>query len=119
MGKTSRVKGAVAEREVAALLGYARNARNGLEAGDLAVPAYCNFVFEVKRRAVGFGTLYEAIEQASHYAKLEHATRIGGLPRVPVALVRDDRKGWLVTLRLEDAANLIPGLRAGEEEGAP
>lgn len=102
MGAKSRTKGAAAEREVATLLGHARNARNGLEDGDLKVPADCRFAFEVKRRARGFPLAYEALDQAVGYES----------ERVPVAVIRDDRKDWLVVLRLADAVKVIPGLCA-------
>lgn len=91
-GAHSRRKGAEAEREAAALLGAARNARGGLAAGDLALPDSYPYSVEVKRRARAWGALYAALEQAAGY-------RPG---KTPLALVRDDRRGWLVVLRLED-----------------
>jgi hypothetical protein len=99
LGASQRRKGAEAEREVGTILALSRNARNGLQTGDLFVPDCCPYSYEVKRRARAYGALYAALEQA-------HGYRPG---KVPVAIVRDDRKGWLAVFRLEDA---LPWLMA-------
>jgi len=100
MGASQRRKGAAAEREVAAMMGLARNARNGLQAGDLFVPDCCPYSFEVKRRGRAYGTVYAALDQAQGYRK----------DKIPVALIRDDRREWLAVFRLEDAKVwLTPG----------
>jgi hypothetical protein len=108
LSKTSRTKGASAEREVAALLGYTRMARNGLKDGDILTSGDCRYSFEVKRRARAFGTIYAAVEQALGYEPT----------KVPVALVRDDRRGWLVVMRLEDIRWYIKARPSGSSEFA-
>jgi len=100
-GATSRRKGAKAEREAAGILGLERNARNGLEAGDLATPPGYPYALEVKRRARALPMAYAALEQAAGYA------REG---QIPAAVLRDDRKGWLLVVRLEDALKGLPPL---------
>ena len=93
MGAHSRRKGAGGEREVGKLLGFDRNGRNGKHAGDLATPDGYPYGLEVKRRARAFSQLYAALDQA--------ADTFPG--KVPVALVRDDRREWLAVVWLGDA----------------
>lgn len=97
MGASQRRKGAAAEREVAHILGMERNARNGLEAGDLFAPPGCPFSFEVKRRGRAYGTVYAALDQAQGYQDT----------KVPVALIRDDRREWLAVFRLTDVKDYL------------
>ncbi len=107
MSAHSRRKGASAEREVGHLLGFPRNARNGLHAGDLATPDAYPYALEVKRRARAFSQLYAALDQAA-------ATQPG---KVPVALVRDDRREWLCVIWLGDATEVVPSLKASSPSG--
>lgn len=119
-GRFSRGKGSDAEREVAALLGVARNARNGIAAGDLAGPEGWPFSVEVKRRARAYGSLYWAIAQAESYGpigfKAIKCTEHGFERAVtPIAIVRDNRASWLLIARLSDMLELLPGLRVKGE----
>lgn len=93
MSAHSRRKGAAGEREVGHLLGLARNARNGVDDQDLAVPASAPVVLEVKRRKRAFSQLYAALDQAAAYKP----------GKTPVAVVRDDRREWLCVMWLGDA----------------
>lgn len=83
-------------------MGMARNARNGIEAGDLFAPPSCPFSFEVKRRGRAYGTVYAALDQAQGYQ----------VTKTPVALIRDDRREWLAVFRLADVKDY---LTAGEK----
>lgn len=91
-GAHSRRKGVRGEREVAVLLGLQRNARNGVDDGDLHTPANYPYSIEVKRYKRAFAKLYDALEQAESYHR----------SRTPVAVVRDDRGEWLAVFRLSD-----------------
>lgn len=100
MGKMSRDKGKRGELELANLLrlhGY--DARRGQQFsganGDPDVVGLPGIHIEVKR--VEKLNLYKAMEQAANDA-LEG--------RVPVVFHRRNRKGWLVTMELEDWLNL-------------
>ena len=95
MGKSQRIKGSSAEREIAALLSEALGvplrrtlgqARDGSERADLELPPYS---IEVKRRARIAG-LYDWIAQASEAAG------------IPVVACRADGKDWLIVMRLPD-----------------
>lgn len=123
-GRHSRTKGAGGERELAKLLNLSRNARNGLEAGDLATPEGYGFSIEVKRRSRAYSHLYRCIEQAEGYnpppgfefaKRKEYDTAFIAANKTPIAIVRDDHASWLVVLRLSDAVELIPGLRVEDK----
>lgn len=103
-GKRSRDKGKRGEREVAALFaaatpgdGVARGlgqARAGAEAPDVTSSA---FWIEVKRQKKP--NIRAALAQA--------VADCGPRPLWPVAVTRDDRGSWRVTLELTDFLDLV------------
>ena len=102
MGKMSRDKGKVGEREVAGLLrthGFA-DARRGQQfagGGDSPdVAGLPGFHIEVKR-----------VEAFSPYTALEQATNERAAGTIPVVFHRRNKKGWIVVLDAVDFLNFI------------
>ena len=92
----SRNKGAAGERELANILKqYGYDTRRGQQycgaAGDADVVGLKGMHLEVKR--VERLNLYDAMEQSVGDAKESE---------VPCVMHRKNRKGWLVTMRLDD-----------------
>lgn len=103
MGKASRDKGKRGERELARILkdhGY--NARRGQQysgaSGDADVVGLPGFHIEVKR--VERLRLYDALAQAQHDAREDEK---------PVVIHRQNGRGWVVILTLEDFLQIIEG----------
>lgn len=110
MPKNSRAKGAAGERELAALLreaGY-KNAKRGQQFSGLqgdadVVDALPNVHIECKR--VERLNIDDAMEQAARDARENEA---------PAVFHRKNRKGWLVTMRIEDWLKMYEKSRGTE-----
>ena len=115
MGKASRDKGARGEREAAAVLrrlGLFPNAqrayhqsRDGGDAADLE----------------GTGALWVEVKRGKRpnipKAWSQAAEESAGADQVPVAMTRQDRGRWLVTVAVEDLKVLAMEVWAHDEEG--
>jgi hypothetical protein len=109
LGKSQRTKGAVGEREVAALfsahtgreykrnIGQARDGGNDIDIEDLVV--------EVKRRKT-LGTIYGWLQQAIAAATQPLPASVINMQPIlrgtPVVVARQDGGEWVVVLRLRD-----------------
>ena len=109
MGKTSRTKGATAEREVAAILrntGTFPDAERDLEqvrgtdnGRDLiGTPG---FAIQIKRR--------KKITAGVVEAGLREAFQSADVVELPVCVHRSDREAWRVTMTLDDWCKVVRG----------
>lgn len=102
MSKSQRTKGAVGERELAAILsdhlglivkrtlGQARDGGHDIQTG--------RFKWEVKRRkAIAVYDFMEQVEEACEHNE------------TPIVAMRADGKGWLVMMKLEDFLPMLSG----------
>ncbi len=101
-----RRKGAVGERELAAILTRAgfpasRNARNGVSAEDIA-HAIPGVWLEAKRQETA--RIWPWLAQAELGARLSE--EVTGEPFVPVVAFRRNRSRWYAALPLEDLIHL-------------
>lgn len=111
MGRMSRNKGKVGEREaakawVAAFGGEASRGvqyQGGPESPDIVTNCY-RLHIEVKRQETG--NVYAYIEQAVEDAK----------GKIPVVLHRRNKKPWLLVLRLDDAPAFMEAVRYADFE---
>lgn len=92
----SRQKGAEGERELARILRkYGYMSRRGQQysgiSGDADVVGIDGVHIEVKR-----------VEKLNVYNAMEQSMKDARVDEVPVVAHRKNRKGWLVTMRLED-----------------
>ena len=104
-GRRSVHKGKLGATEAFALLGFARNFKDGKSEPDGDLPADYPFVVEVKRTKRNWTGVYKVLEQAQGYEA----------GKAPMALLRDDRRPWLAVVRLEDWLRLA---RGGSGEGS-
>jgi Holliday junction resolvase len=107
MGKMSREKGKVGEREVAGILrDYGYDCRRGQQFcganGDADVVGLPGIHIEVKR--VEKLNLYDAVDQAKRDAKEEE---------LPAVFHRKNRCDWLVTMPLENFMEIYREYEAG------
>lgn len=108
MGKLSREKGKVGEREIANRLKAAGfgEARRGVQyqggAGSADVVGLPNCHLEVKRTERF--NLYGALEQA-----IKDAATGADKAKTPVVLHRQSRRDWVAVLRLDDFLELVKG----------
>lgn len=105
----SRQKGAAGERELAAFLrAHGHDARRGQQfsglAGDADVIGLPGYHIECKR--VERLNIYAALAQSIRDADAESLRK--GEAITPIVAHRQNRRGWLVTLRLEDFLTIIP-----------
>lgn len=110
MGKASRDKGKVGEREMANILkAHGFDARRGVQyqggPGSPDVVGLPGFHIEVKRTEKF--SLYNALAQAK-----EDAIQDGGTPwDTPVVLHRQNGKTWVAVLDFEDFLELVKAAR--------
>lgn len=104
MGRMSREKGKVGEREIAARLKAAGfdEARRGVQyhggPGSADVVGLSNCHIEVKRT-----------ERFNLYGALEQAVKDAAGAKTPVVVHRQSRREWVAVLRLDDFLELYKG----------
>jgi len=108
MGRLSRTKGKVGERELAAFLrdyGYTAARRGQQYAGGNQSPDVVGIPgvhIECKR-----------CESGSLYSWLDQAIIEAGIGEIPVVMHRKSKRGWVGILKLEDLMTLIAHARNG------
>lgn len=96
-GRSSRAKGAEGERELAAIL----RDKYGIES------AHRGYVFNKQSDLIGLPGIHpevKRVEKLNIYEAMEQAVREADKRKdgMPTVFHRRNRKGWLVTMRLED-----------------
>lgn len=103
MGKMSKTKGKVGEREVAALLrSYGFEARRGQQfAGGTDSP-------DVVHNMPGFHIEVKRTETTALYAWLKQAATDAKPEEIPVVFHRKNNGGWIVIMTAEDFLSIQP-----------